>query len=108
MNNLNKINRVSIDGMRPSISHLAIAVTVAIFSASAQAGKMTAVSSASGANGFGGFNLGIIGVILGGDPLASGDSLSTLDAIAGTYRFSPGTYAVCRSKQLFNYNGRGL
>ena len=69
-------------GFRLTVSRVAFAVSLAFLATSAQAGKITAVQSASGADGFGGFNLENIEVHLNGEPV------STFDESTGAYSFS--------------------
>ena len=65
-----------------SFRRIAFAVSLAILSITAQAGKITAVPSASGTDGFGGVNLDNIEVHLNGEPI------STFDESNGAYVFS--------------------
>jgi hypothetical protein len=87
MSNSSDTYRVTIDGIWLSISCFTFAILVAVFSLSVQAGKITSVPSASGANGFGGLNLANIEVILGSDYLGDGDPLSIFDESSGAYSF---------------------
>ena len=90
MSNSRDTYRITIDGIWPSISCAAFAILVVLFSLSVQAGKITSIPSASGANGFGGLSLANIEVVLGSDYLADGDPLSTFNESSGVYSFSDG------------------
>ncbi|MCK4708072.1 MAG: choice-of-anchor F family protein, partial [Gammaproteobacteria bacterium] len=74
---------------RPSLTRLAMAVALAGFSVVAQAGKITSIPSASGADGFGGLNLDNVTVILNGVQGAIGQvNTSWFDPSDGAYSFA--------------------
>ena len=64
MKHSSKTNKGIFRETRLPKTSLALAISLAIFSSSSLAGKITAVSSASGADGFGGLNLNNIEVVL--------------------------------------------
>ncbi|MDX2503063.1 MAG: choice-of-anchor F family protein, partial [Gammaproteobacteria bacterium] len=78
-----------IHNKKPIISSLALAVALAGFSLTVQAGKIISVPSATGAEGFGGWNLNNIEVILNGTQGAIGDNdTSWFDESNGAYNFA--------------------
>jgi hypothetical protein len=71
-------------GSRRRWSRRLLAVAVLGLASSAHAGKITSVPSATGASGFGGWNLGNVQVLLNGTG-------SWFDPLTGAYAFAPGS-----------------
>ena len=74
---------------KPSVTKLVFAIALAIFSFTTQAGKITSIPSASGADGFGGLNLDNVEVVLNGTQGAIGTpNTSWFDPSNGAYSFA--------------------
>ena len=90
MKHSKKSNNAKIADVGLSVSSLALAISLVIFSTPALAGKITAVPSASGADGYGGFNLDNIEVVLNpAEPTSANDG--TFDKSTGAYTFPSDT-----------------
>ena len=74
---------------RPSVISFALVFALASFSFTAQAGKITSIPSASGADGFGGWNLDNVEIVLNGTQGVVGDILNSwFDELTGAYNFA--------------------
>lgn len=73
---------------KPSVIRLAFVFAMAGISFTAQAGKITSIPSASGAEGFAGWNLDNVEVIVNGTPGVIGDANSWYDESNGDYNFA--------------------
>ena len=73
----------------PSFTRFAFVFALTVFPLTAQAGKITSIASASGADGFGGWNLENVEVILDGTPGSIGDPhTSWFNELDGAYNFA--------------------
>lgn len=84
--------RSSLSSTRKKIPYrkLSLAIVLAACSVVTQAGKITSTTSASGAEGFGGWNLNNVEVALDGTPGSVGEVLTSwFDELTGAYSFAP-------------------
>jgi hypothetical protein len=72
----------------PTLVRTALAIAITGVALSAQAGKITSVPSASGAPGFGGWNLENVQVLLSGTQGTIGSADSWFDPATGAYNFA--------------------
>lgn len=82
----------------PRLARTALAIALTGLALSAQAGKITSVPAASGAQGFGGWNLSNVEVVLSGTQGTIGSSDSWFDPATGAYNFA--------ADSDFTYEGR--
>ena len=73
---------------KPSVFRFAFVFVLAVSSFAAQAGKITSLPSASGADGFAGWNLDNVEVVLNGIQGVIGDTNSWYDESNGDYNFA--------------------
>ncbi len=91
MNTLIKRSNSCNSPKKSSFIILVFIIVLTGFSSTAHAGKIRSISSASGADGFGGWNLANVEVILDG-------ALSTFDETTGAYRFSADSSLTYQSR----------